>query len=76
MPGKCLFQDCWLKGSAYQEWDLKDNLDKHYAQCLPRKIQLILCVCVCVSLTVVMVLNIGRYKVLIFALVQVPGNHA
>ena len=31
MPRKCLFQDHWLKGIAYQEWVLKDKLDKHYA---------------------------------------------
>ena len=31
MPKKCLFQDLWLKDIAYQEWVLKDKLDKHYA---------------------------------------------
>ena len=29
---KCSFQDRWLKNSAYQEWVLKDKVDKHYAQ--------------------------------------------
>ena len=29
MLGKCLFQDCWLKDRACQEWVLKDKLDKH-----------------------------------------------
>ena len=33
MPRKCPFQDPWLKDSAYQEWVLKDKLDKHYAWC-------------------------------------------
>ena len=31
MLRKCSFQDRWLKDSAYQEWVLKDQLDKHYA---------------------------------------------
>ena len=30
MPGKCSFQDCCLKDSAYQVWVLKEELDKHY----------------------------------------------
>ena len=47
MPRKCLFQDCWLKGSTYQEWVLKDKLDKHYARCVACKIQLFLCVPYC-----------------------------
>ena len=34
VPRKCLFQDRWLKDIAYQEWVLKDKLDKHYTQCL------------------------------------------
>ena len=44
MLGKCLFQDCWLKqekDSVYQEWDLKDKLDKHYARCVACEIWLI-----------------------------------
>ena len=41
MPRKCSFQDCWLKDSAYQEWGLKDKLDKHYARCVAWEIQLI-----------------------------------
>ena len=59
MPRKCSFQDCWLKDSAYQEWVLKDELDKHYARCVACKIQHF------VFLTVVMVFtksNIGPYK--------------
>ena len=32
VPRKCLFQDRWLKDIAYQEWVLKDKLDKHYTQ--------------------------------------------
>ena len=34
MPRKCSFQDCWLKDSAYQEWILRDKLDKHYTRCM------------------------------------------
>ena len=79
LPRKCLFQDLWLKDSAYQEWILKDKLDKHYAWCVACEIRLIFCV----FLTVVMVLtksNIGPFKSLYgpyLALVQlhVPGNH-
>ena len=57
MPKKCPFQDHWLEDSAYQEWVLKDNLDKHYARCVGCKIQLFF-----VFLSVAMVLtksNIG-----------------
>ena len=36
MPGKCSFQDHWLKDSAYQEWVLKNELDKN---CLRRSMQ-------------------------------------
>ena len=39
--GKCSFQDRWLKDSAYQEWVLKDKLDKHQARCTACKIWLI-----------------------------------
>ena len=45
MLRKSLFQDRWLKDIVYQEWVLKDKLDKHYAQCMACKIQLILFVC-------------------------------
>ena len=47
MLRKCLFQDCWQKDSAYQEWVLKDKLDKHYTRCVSCKIQLIFCVPYC-----------------------------
>ena len=60
MPRKCSFQGCWLKDSAYQGWVLKDELDKHYAQCMVCENQLIF-----LFLTVAMVLtksNIGPYK--------------
>ena len=63
MPRKFLFQDRWLKDSAYQEWVLKDKLDKHYTRCVACEIQLVLCV----FLTVAMVLtksNAGPYKFL------------
>ena len=43
MLGK-LFQDLWLKDSAYQEWVLKDKLDKHYAGCVACEISSFLCV--------------------------------
>ena len=66
MLRKCSFEDRWLKDIAYQEWVLKDKLDKHYARCAVCEIQLIF---VCVLL-VVMVLT-GPY----LALVQVPGSH-
>ena len=73
---KCLFQDLWLKDSAYQEWVLKDKLDKCYARCIACKIQLIFCVpCCCDGLAK---FNIGPYKSLYgpyLALVQDPGNH-
>ena len=62
MLRKCLFQDSWLKDSAYQEWVLKDKLDKHYAPCVTCEIRL---VCVCVFLTVAIVLTksgVGPYK--------------
>ena len=42
-----VFQDHWLKDSAYKEWVLKDKLDKHYARCMACKIQLIFCVPYC-----------------------------
>ena len=61
MLGKCSFQDRWLKDSAYQEWVLKDKLDKHHAQCAACEIRLILCV----FLTAAVVLtksNIGPCK--------------
>ena len=41
VPVKCLFQDCWLKDSTYQEWVLKDELDKRYARCAACEIWLI-----------------------------------
>ena len=44
---KISFQDRWLKDSAYQEWVLKDKLDKHYARCVACKMQLIFCVPYC-----------------------------
>ena len=64
MLRKSLFQDCWLKDIVYQEWVLKDKLDKHYAWCVACEIQLIFCVPYCVSdgpmgLTKS---NIGHYK--------------
>ena len=40
MLRKSLFQDCWLKDIVYQEWVLKDKLDKHYAWCVACEIQL------------------------------------
>ena len=77
MPGKCWFQDRWLKDSAYQEWVLKDKLDKRIARCAAFEIRLI-CLCSLMlrwslqSLTWVLV---SPYKVLIIlALVQVPVN--
>ena len=76
MLRKSLFQDRWLKDIAYQEWVLKDKLDKRYARRVACKIQLLF-----VFLTVAVVLtksNIGPYKSLqgpYLALVQVPGNH-
>ena len=45
MLRKCLFEDHWLKDIAYQEWVLKDKLDKHYTRCVACEIQLIF-VCV------------------------------
>ena len=54
MLRKCLFQDYWLKDSAYQEWVLKDKLDKHYAWCIECEIQLIFCVPYCCN---------GPYKI-------------
>ena len=77
MPGKCWFQDRWLKDSAYQEWVLKDKLDKHIARCAAFEIRLI---CLCCLLLRWSLLNltwvlVSPYKVLIIlALVQVPGN--
>ena len=47
MLRKCLFQDHWLKDIAYQEWVLKDKLDKHSTQCVACKIQLFLFVPYC-----------------------------
>ena len=41
MLRKCLFQYRRLKDIAYQEWVLKDKLDKHYAQCMACEIWLI-----------------------------------
>ena len=41
MPRKYSFQDLWLKDNAYQEWVLKDKLDKQYARCMSWGIQLI-----------------------------------
>ena len=61
MPRKCSFQDRWLKDSAYQEWVLKDKLDKHYARCVVCEIQPIFFM----FLTVAMVLtksNIDPYN--------------
>ena len=66
MLGKCLFQDCWpkLKDSAYQEWVLKDKLDKHYA-C---KTWLSFCVSLLLrwSLQNLTLILISPYKVLIW----------
>ena len=36
-----VFQDHWLKDSAYQEWVLKEKLDKYYTRCVASEIQLI-----------------------------------
>ena len=33
MPGKCSFQDHWLRDEHYKNWLLKDKLGKHYARC-------------------------------------------
>ena len=41
MPRRCSFQDRWLNDSGYQEWVLKDKLDKHYTWCMACEIQLI-----------------------------------
>ena len=38
---KCSFQYRWLKDSTYQEWVLKDELDKRYARCAACEIWLI-----------------------------------
>ena len=73
MPRKCSFQDCWLKDSAYQEWVLKDKLDKHYAWCVACKLQLIF-VCSLLlwwSLQNLILVLTSPY----LALVQGPGNH-
>ena len=54
----------WLKDIPYQEFVLKDKLDKHYAQCMACEIQLFF-----VFLIVVMVLtksNTGPHKILIW----------
>ena len=62
MPEKSLFQDCWLKqekDSVYQEWDLKDKLDKHYARCVACEIWLIF---MCSLLLQWSLQNIGPYK--------------
>ena len=72
MLRKCLFQDRWLKDIAYQEWVLKDKLDKHYARSMACEMQLLFCVYVFLTKS-----NIGPYKSLkgpYLALVQVPGN--
>ena len=70
MLGKCSFQDCWLKDSAYQEWVPKDNLDKHYTRCVACEIQLIFCVPYRCNSPYKSVK--GPY----LALVQVSGDHA
>ena len=72
MPRKSLFQGRWLKDIPYQEWVLKDKLDKCYAQCMACDIQLLL-----VFLTVVMVLtksNTGPDKILIWLLSKSLGT--
>ena len=33
MPGKCSFQDGWLKNEQYQQWLLKDVADVSMAKC-------------------------------------------
>ena len=33
MPGKCSFQDGWLKNELYQQWLLKDVADVSMAKC-------------------------------------------
>lgn len=40
MPGKCSFQEKWLKEDKYKDWLIKDSSNKHLARCAACKISL------------------------------------